>query len=84
MKGGYGTKGKETLRAVMREELRSRGARREIGIVETRCMGVCPKKAVTALNASRPGEIFVIPKDCSVTDALSRMVEGMSGGRSSD
>ena len=33
----------------------------EVRIIETRCIGICPKKAVTAVNASHPGKIFAVP-----------------------
>jgi hypothetical protein len=35
---------------------------RDVRVIETRCMGICPKRAVTALNASRPDKIIMIPK----------------------
>lgn len=54
--GGFGHKHKESLRSVLRTELRARDLRRDIRIIETRCMGICPKKAVTAINASPPAE----------------------------
>jgi hypothetical protein len=41
--------------------LKDAGHRREVRIIETRCMGICPKRAVTAVNASHPGKIFAIP-----------------------
>ncbi len=34
-------------------------------------MGICPKKAVTMVNASRPGAISVVPKGTSMTDVMA-------------
>jgi hypothetical protein len=76
MKGGYGPKGKETLRSAMRDEFKAQEYQRDTRIVGTRCLGVCPKKSVTTVNASQPGEIFVIPKGCTAIDALARMIDG--------
>ena len=68
--GGYGHKRKETLRSVLRAALREAGHGREVRIVETRCLGICPKKAVTAVNASHPGEIFVVPAGMPVEEIM--------------
>jgi predicted metal-binding protein len=59
--GGFGRKRKESLKTVLRETLRQAGLRRQVRIIETSCLGLCPKGGVTALNASRPGTIHVIP-----------------------
>ncbi|WP_158933220.1 (2Fe-2S) ferredoxin domain-containing protein [Acidisphaera sp. S103] len=75
MKGGYGRKGKETLRTALRAELTAKGHKRGVRILETRCIGICPKKAVTALNASRPGKILIIPKGTGADEALARLVD---------
>ena len=59
--GGYGPNRDATLRYTLRMALKDAGHRREVRIIETRCIGTCPKKAVTAVNASRPGTIFAVP-----------------------
>jgi predicted metal-binding protein len=75
MKGGYGAKGRDTLRTMLRETLREHGRRRDCKIIETRCMGICPRKAVTAVNAERPDTLFTIPKGTSPNEALSRLID---------
>jgi predicted metal-binding protein len=74
--GGFGPKGNDTLKAAMRMELSERGLRRQVRIIETRCMGVCPKKAVTALNASAPGTILTVPRKTPVAEALTLLLDG--------
>ena len=74
MNGGYGSKGKDTLRTVLRDALRVKGHRRDVRIIETRCMGICPKKAVTALNASHPDRIFTIPKSTGTDEAMAQLM----------
>jgi predicted metal-binding protein len=59
--GGFGRKRKETLGTLLRQTLREIPKRREIRICETACLGLCPKGGVTALNATNPGTIHVIP-----------------------
>jgi predicted metal-binding protein len=73
MDGGYGSKGKHTLRDVLRAPLRAK-RRRDVRVIETRCMGICPKKAVTALNASHPGKIFTIKKGTASEEVMARLM----------
>lgn len=61
LKGGFGEKRKDTLKTFLRQALREAGRRRDVRVIETSCLGVCPKQGVTALNASRPQTIHVIP-----------------------
>ncbi len=79
MEGGYGKKKQHTLRSALRAELKATefkagGRRRRVRIIETRCMGLCPKKAVTALNASRPERLLTVPKGTSAEAALAALM----------
>jgi len=74
MDGGFGTNGKDMLRNILREAFRAKGLRRDVRIIETRCMGICPKKAVTALNASRPDKIFTMPKGTAANEAVAQLM----------
>ena len=75
--GGYGPKKKLTLKNALRAELKASGQRRQVRIMETRCMGICPKKAVAALNASRPERILTVPEGTPSGDALALLVPGL-------
>jgi len=59
--GGFGPKRKQTLKDTLRQALRDIGRRRQVRVMETSCLGICPKDGITALNATRPGTIHVIP-----------------------
>jgi hypothetical protein len=74
MDGGYGFKGKDTLRTVLRDALHAAGRRRDVRIIETRCLGICPKKAVTALNAGHPDRILTIPKDTAPDEVIAQLI----------
>jgi predicted metal-binding protein len=74
MDGGYGPKGKETLRTVLREAFRETGYRRDVRIIESRCMGICPKKGVTSMNASHPNRILTIPKGTAADEAMAQLM----------
>jgi predicted metal-binding protein len=72
--GGCGPKKKQTLKDALRAELKADGRRRQVQIIEMRCIGICPKKAVTALNASSPGRILTVPKGTHPKDALTLLI----------
>jgi len=72
--GGYGADGEETLRAALRAALKKAGRHKEVRIIETRCMGVCPKGAVAALNATAPGRILTIPAGTPIADVLALLL----------
>lgn len=74
MDGGYGPEKKQTLRSALRSELKAQGHSRSVRIIETRCMGLCPKKAVTALNASAPTRLLTIPRGTPVVEALAQVM----------
>ena len=75
MDGGYGPKGNDTLRSALRTELSSKGLRRQVRIIETRCLGVCPKRAVTALNAAKPDTVLTLPRKTHPADALALLLD---------
>ncbi len=79
MDGGYGPKGSDTLRSALRTELSAKGFRRQVRIIETRCLGVCPKRAVTALNATKPEKLLTVPRKTHPADALALLLDGNRG-----
>jgi predicted metal-binding protein len=72
--GGFGPKHKDSLRTTLREALKAKGHRRSVRIIETRCMGLCPRHAVTALNAGSPGRIMTIPNGTAGETALAELI----------
>lgn len=57
----FGTNGDRTLSKALREELGGgKGRKAATGVVETGCLGVCPKSAVTVLNAGAPGRWHLV------------------------
>lgn len=51
--GGFGEKGKAPLAKALRRHLKiGKGRKGAAGIVEVRCLGVCPKNAVVVVNGA--------------------------------
>ena len=48
-----------------------KGRRAHLGVVETSCLGVCPKRAVVVIDTARPGDWRIVPPDVPATDVLT-------------
>lgn len=59
--GGFGKDGRRPLARALRKHLDLKnGPKARAGIVETKCLGVCPKGAVTVVDSARPDEWLLI------------------------
>lgn len=59
--GGFGEKGRAPLARALRRHLAvGKGRTAPIGIVEVKCLGICPKGAVTVVDAGAPGEWLIV------------------------
>lgn len=57
----FGRDGDQTLAKALRRELAGgKGRKALLGVVETGCLGVCPKGAVTILNGGAPGQWHLV------------------------
>lgn len=55
--GGFGDKGRTPLaKALLRLLGLGKGRKAVLGVVETKCLGVCPRGAVCVVDTRRPGE----------------------------
>jgi predicted metal-binding protein len=70
--GGFGKGGRDSLRRLLRAELRAGG--RDVRVVAVNCLGVCPKRAVSVMRGSRPGEVLVVPAGTDPADILHRLL----------
>jgi hypothetical protein len=59
--GGFGKKGRTPLAKLLRKLPGfGKGRRASWGVVETRCLGLCPRDAVTVVDTRRPGEWRIV------------------------
>ncbi|MFD1788820.1 (2Fe-2S) ferredoxin domain-containing protein [Sphingomonas floccifaciens] len=64
LSGGFGDRGRLSLAKALRKRLGlAKGRKAAIGIVETKCLGVCPKRAVVV---GRAGGWLVVPEGTEV------------------
>jgi predicted metal-binding protein len=61
--GGFGPKGKTPLAKALRKQLGlKKGRKGGAGIVEVKCLGVCPRGAVTVVNGAQSHEWLIVPE----------------------
>jgi predicted metal-binding protein len=61
--GGFGPKGRTPLAKALRKHLGLRKGRKgAAGIVEVKCLGVCPRGAVTVVNGAASREWLLVPE----------------------
>ena len=70
--GGFGKKRKHALNEALRGALKAAG-RRELRVVNTGCLGLCPKRAVTIAWAGKPGELMAVPEGTDPESVLARL-----------
>lgn len=71
--GGFGPKGRDRLaKALRREPGFGKGRKARVGIVEVKCLGLCPKNAVTVVDTRQPGEWLVLSAGEDVSPLIER------------
>nr|WP_284053150.1 (2Fe-2S) ferredoxin domain-containing protein [Stakelama marina] len=72
--GGFGAKGKKPLAKALRKHLRlKKGRKSELGIVEVKCLGVCPKGAVTVINAADSRHWHLVPAGADLDEVVDQL-----------
>lgn len=67
LEGGFGRKGKQRLAKALRRYLGiGRFRRSRLGVVEVKCLGVCPRGAVTLVDPHDPSRWRLVPKGADI------------------
>ena len=74
--GGFGKKGKHDLLDVLKGAAKAAGQRRAMRMMEVGCLGLCPKRAVSAVSSVRPDEVVVVPAGAEGAAVLARLMGG--------
>lgn len=82
--GGFGPQGRTPLAKALRQRLGVRKGRKGmLGIVEIKCLGICPKGAVTTVNGATPGEWVLVREGTAIDVVAARLglnAAGLSEG----
>lgn len=72
--GGFGKKGKEPLAKALRKHLGlKKGRKAAAGIVDVRCLGVCPKGAVTVVNGAASRVWNLVPAGADLNEVAQEL-----------
>lgn len=72
--GGFGPKGRTPLAKALRKALQlKKGRKAAAGIVEVKCLGVCPRDAVTVVNGSNAREWMLVPAGADLVEVAAEL-----------
>ena len=77
--GGFGPDGDKTLKKALKKFLKPKNERKSVKVVEVKCFDLCPKGAVTAVNAARPDQYVIIPAGADLLEVKAKL--GLDDGR---
>ena len=61
------------LAKLLRRAIGGKGRRATTGVVETKCLGVCPKQGVVVVDIVRPERWEIVAPGTSAEDVLARL-----------
>lgn len=74
--GGFGEKGRTPLAKMLRAVLGlKKGRKAERGVVEVKCLGICPKNAVVMVDGARPDRWLLVPAGADATEVVATLTE---------
>ena len=73
--GGFGKKGRRGLAEVLKDAAKASGQRRALRVLEVGCLGLCPKRAVSAIGMGQPGHVLVVPAGSDGMAVLTRLMD---------
>lgn len=72
--GGFGPKRKTPLAKALRKTLGAgKGRRARIGVVEVKCLGICPRHAVTVIDARNPRAWLLVRPGTDLGEVVSTL-----------
>jgi predicted metal-binding protein len=71
--GGFGEKRDTSLTKLLRTLGGGKKRKSAFGVIETKCLGICPKGAVTVVDAAHPGRWQLIERGTPVDQVIERL-----------
>jgi predicted metal-binding protein len=74
--GGFGDKDHTSLAKLLRLALGlKKGRKAERGIVEVKCLGVCPKNAVVMIDGTQPDRWMLVPAGTGANEVVAMLTD---------
>lgn len=70
--GGFGPDGDQRLAKLLQRRA-GKGKHAVAGVIETKCLKLCPKNAVCVVDAACPGEWLLVPPGTPVDEVAARL-----------
>ena len=72
--GGFGEKGRTPLVKLLRAALGvKKGRKADRGVVEVKCLGVCPKNAVVIVDGAHPDRWMLVPAGAEADEVVATL-----------
>ena len=71
--GGFGAKRDTSLVKLLRKRGGGKKRKAAFGLIETKCLGICPKGAVTVVDAAHPGQWELIEAGTPEDQVIERL-----------
>lgn len=71
--GGFGEKGDTSLVKLLRKFGGGKKRKAAFGVIETKCLGICPKGAVVTVDAAHPGQWQLIEAGTPEGQVIERL-----------
>lgn len=71
--GGFGPKGKTSLAKALKKHGGGKGRKAKLGVIEVKCLGVCPRGAVTVIDSRDPTRWRLIREGADVTEVAAAL-----------
>lgn len=67
--GGFGEQGRQPLGQALRRHLKlKKGRKAAAGVLDVKCLGVCPRGAVTVVNGAASREWLIVPAGAALDE----------------
>ena len=74
--GGFGDKRRTSLAKLLRTAFDvKKGRKADRGVVEVKCLGVCPKNAVVMIDGARPGQWMLVPAGTEPREVVAMLAQ---------
>ncbi|RJF91010.1 hypothetical protein [Sphingomonas cavernae] len=72
--GGFGPRGRTSLAKALKKEIGGgKGRKASVGVVEVKCLGVCPRHAVTMIDTRHPREWLLVKPGADIAQIAGEL-----------